>query len=45
VLVVDDNAMISTLLETLLKEMGFVAITAENGKIAVEKFTAFMKDG
>lgn len=45
VLVVEDNNMISQILEITLKEMGYHAILAENGKIAVEKFTNFMKEG
>jgi len=45
VLVVDDNKMISMILDESLKQMGLVAIVAENGRIAVEKFTEFMHKG
>jgi CheY-like chemotaxis protein len=45
VLVVEDNAMISMILVDLLKSMNIVAIVADNGRIAVEKFTSFMKEG
>ena len=43
-LVVEDNAMISLILVETLKTMGIVAIVAENGRIAVEKFTSFLKE-
>lgn len=42
---VDDNKMISMILDESLKQMGLVAIVAENGRIAVEKFTEFMHKG
>ena len=45
VLVVEDNKMISMILEETLKTLGFAAIVAENGRIAVEKFSLFMKEG
>ena len=45
VLVVEDNRMISMILDETLKIMGFVAVVAENGKIAVEKFNEFMHKG
>jgi len=45
VLVVEDNRMISMILDETLKMMGFVAVVAENGKIAVEKFNEFMHKG
>ena len=45
VLVVEDNTMISMILEQTLQTMGYTAIVAENGKIATEKFTSFMQQG
>jgi CheY-like chemotaxis protein len=45
VLVVEDNRMISLILDESLKKLGLVAIIAENGKIGVEKFTEFMHKG
>jgi hypothetical protein len=43
VLVVEDNCMITMVLEMSLKMMGFTAVLAENGKIGVEKFTQHMQ--
>lgn len=37
--------MISMILDESLKAMGIVAIVAENGKIANEKFAEFMHKG
>jgi len=45
VLVAEDNQMISFLLQETLKTMSYVAVIADNGRIAVEKFTSFLKDG
>jgi len=36
--------MISSIIEELLKTMNYTPIVALNGRIAVEKFTSFMKD-
>jgi len=44
-LVVEDNKMISTILEQTLLTMNISAIVAENGRIAVEKFNEFMHKG
>jgi len=45
VLVVEDNRMISMILDESLRIMNLVAIVAENGKIGVEKFTEFVHKG
>jgi CheY-like chemotaxis protein len=45
VLVVEDNTMISMILEELLKKLEYQAILAENGQLGVEKFTKFIKEG
>lgn len=45
VLVVEDNCMISLILDQTLQSMGYHAIVAENGRIAVDKFTNFLKQG
>jgi hypothetical protein len=37
--------MISMILDESLKQSGIVAIIAENGKIAVEKFSEFLHKG
>jgi hypothetical protein len=37
--------MISMVLVEILKTMGYVAIVAENGKIAIDKFTGFVREG
>ena len=42
VLVVEDNTMISMILEQTLQTMGYTAIVAENGRIAIEKFQSFL---
>jgi len=39
VLVVEDNRMISMILDESLRSMNLEAIIAENGKVGVEKFT------
>lgn len=44
VLIAEDNLMVSMILEELLKTMNYTPIVAVNGRIAVEKFTSFMKD-
>jgi response regulator RpfG family c-di-GMP phosphodiesterase len=45
VLVVEDNNMISEILVHTMKELGYEAVTAHNGRIAVEKFNCFMREG
>lgn len=45
VLVVEDNKMISTILEQLLSTMGITSVVAENGRIATEKFNEFLYKG
>ena len=45
VLVVEDNIMISEAVVKVLTGMEIVVIVAENGKIGVEKFTGFIKEG
>lgn len=45
VLVVEDNNMISEILVETLKTFNLEAIVAENGRVAVEKFTHFMREG
>ena len=45
VLVVEDNKMISEILVETLRSMGMEAVVAENGKIAVDKFSYFIKEG
>jgi CheY-like chemotaxis protein len=45
VLVVEDNKMISEILEMILKHLGYEGVVAENGRIAVEKFTNFLREG
>ena len=45
VLVVEDSAMMSEIIVEFLKSMSIVAIVAEDGRIAVDKFTGFMKEG
>jgi two-component system, sensor histidine kinase and response regulator len=45
VLVVEDNKMISMILEETLQTMGFKGVIAENGRIAVDKFTEFLQKG
>ena len=42
VLVVEDNTMISMILEQTLQTMGYTAIVAENGRIAIEKFQSLL---
>ena len=44
-LVVDDNKMITNILDESLKIFGIVAIIADNGKVAVEKFSEFIHKG
>lgn len=45
VLVVEDNNMICEILIHTFRELGYEAITADNGKVAVDKFTGFMREG
>jgi len=45
VLVVEDSKMIIEVLVETLKSMDRVAVVAENGRIALEKFTSFMREG
>ena len=45
VLVAEDNQMIQFATEQILKMLGYTPIIADNGKIAVEKFNSFLKDG
>jgi DNA-binding response OmpR family regulator len=45
VLVVEDNTMISMILEELLKKLNYQAILAENGQKGVDKFTKYIKEG
>jgi DNA-binding response OmpR family regulator len=42
---VDDNKMITNILDESLKMFGIVAIIADNGKVAVEKFSEFIHKG
>ena len=45
VLVAEDNQMIQFATESILKLLGYSPIIADNGKIDVEKFKSFLKDG
>ncbi len=45
ILVVEDNCMITMILQVTLEQMGVTAIIAEDGKIGVEKFKNFMQQG
>ena len=45
VLVVEDNIRISMILDEQLKLLGYTAILADNGKIAVDKFNDFIHKG
>lgn len=45
VLIVEDNQMVSMTIQEMLKIFECVGIVAENGRIGVEKFTSFLKDG
>jgi hypothetical protein len=45
VLVVEDNRMISMILDESLRAMNLVAIIAENGKVGVDKFAEFVNKG
>lgn len=45
VLVVEDNLMIAEILVEILNTKGIEAIVAENGRIAVDKFTQFLREG
>ncbi|CDW71528.1 multi-sensor hybrid histidine kinase [Stylonychia lemnae] len=45
VLVAEDNNMMSEIMQMILKSIDYVPIAALNGKIAVERFTTFLKDG
>ncbi len=45
VLVVEDSSMISEILEQTLLTMGISSVIAQNGRIAVERFTEFMHKG
>lgn len=45
VLLVEDNPMISETVVKVLQTMDIVVIVAENGKIGVDKFTGFIKEG
>jgi DNA-binding response OmpR family regulator len=42
---VDDNKMITNILDESLKMFGIVAIIADNGKVVVEKFSEFILKG
>ena len=44
VLVAEDNIMISSIIQEILKTMNYIPIVALNGRVAVEQFTTFMKD-
>ena len=44
-LVVEDNPMISEILELSLDTMGITSVVAINGRVAVEKFNEFMQKG
>jgi hypothetical protein len=43
ILVVEDNCMITMILQVTLEKMGVTAVIAENGKIGIEKFLNFMQ--
>ena len=44
-MVVEDNGIISDLLVEMLKKMDIAGIVAENGRIAIDQFNSFMRDG
>ena len=45
ILVVEDNCMITMILQVTLENMGVKAVIAENGKIGVEKFLSYVQQG
>lgn len=45
ILVVEDNCMITMILQVTLENMGVTAVIAENGKIGVEKFLNYVQQG
>lgn len=45
ILVVEDNCMITMILQVTLENMGVTAVIAENGKIGIEKFLNYVQQG